>query len=169
MPESSPEERWLDDQLAEFTDRLLGEEPGIQPSAADPELRALQEMVIRLKQQLTDSQIDQRVVRQLRARIAAEWQRQNRRLPKHVEHRHTLLEQVKERLAFVRRRFRPIWGVGLVMIIAILLLVVFMPQTTSSPSTWLGTALEGSAVWPLAFLAGLLILVGVFWLWRSRR
>jgi len=164
-----PDERWLDEQLAEFTDRLLAAEPDLQPSASDAELRALQEMVVRLKRLLADPQADPQTVERLRVRILAAWQHQQGAAPASGGPRRSFVERLKTWLpSSAGRRSRLALGLSLVTLAVIgLLLAVFLPAPV--PSGWSGTAAGGGAVWQLAVLAGLLFLVGLFWLWRSRR
>lgn len=166
--ERSSRERWLDEQLAEFTDRLLASEPGLQPSAADPELRALQEMVARLKRLLADPQLDPEAIERLQAQILVTWQRQHRETSAADEPRRSFSERLRTWLAPApSRRSRWALGLSLVAIAALgLLLALFLPA--DAPLGWLGTATGDEAFWPLAVLAGLLLLVGIIWLWRSR-
>lgn len=64
----------LDDVLASFTDQVLasGKDPGA-PRSDLPELRALEDMVLRLQRNLPATPISPAVNRKMQAKLAAHW------------------------------------------------------------------------------------------------
>lgn len=68
----------LEDQLADFTDQILEKnaEQDKDPSTPDPELHALQQTVLRLKNALPDDGPGEAVIRRMRQNIVMQWKQQ---------------------------------------------------------------------------------------------
>jgi hypothetical protein len=69
----------IEDQLATFTDLLLSEKTAKKdesPFAPDPELRALEETVFRLKNTFREDGPSEAVIRRMQKNINREWQQQ---------------------------------------------------------------------------------------------
>src|SRR4030042_1596386 len=104
------DEKQLDDQLAEFVDRILEPDRGSKPddinlpglSMVDSELRGLQEMVLELKRVIEMERPDPALVGRIRSRLQAEWPLyQSKHLP---EARHRL-DQGKRSQSWLARLF----------------------------------------------------------------
>lgn len=68
----------IDDKLAEFTDQILaaGEPDRVPLNGVDPELAALQQTVIRLKEAVESERPDPALARRISRRLSSEWRRQ---------------------------------------------------------------------------------------------
>lgn len=69
----------IEDQLANFTDLILNEKPDKKDEssfAPDPELRALEETVLRLKNTISEEGPSKAVIRRMQKNINREWQQQ---------------------------------------------------------------------------------------------
>ncbi len=67
----------IEDQLADFTDQILDEESpkqGNPPFATDPELRALEQTVQRLKHAFDEDGPSEAAIRRMRKNIVMQWQ-----------------------------------------------------------------------------------------------
>jgi hypothetical protein len=79
MNESQNNKSTIDDQLANFTDLLLSEKTTKEeemPFASDPELRALEETVLHLKNTFGENGPSEAVIRRMQKNINREWQQQ---------------------------------------------------------------------------------------------
>ncbi|MCI0399358.1 MAG: hypothetical protein L0322_31090, partial [Chloroflexi bacterium] len=78
-----PDSPEFDDELAEFTDRLLGGEFDKTPELAEtPELRRLQETVLRMQRAFGQEQPDLAMARRVESRLKREWPRSGLDRPK---------------------------------------------------------------------------------------
>ena len=69
----------IENQLANFTDRILNEKTdkkGENPLAPDPELRVLEETVLRLKNTFSEDGPNEAVIRRMQKNINKQWQQQ---------------------------------------------------------------------------------------------
>lgn len=74
--------RTIDDQLADYTDKILNEkaaELDDNPIDLDPKLRALEETALRLKNAFQDEGPSQEVIQRMRKNIHLRWQEQENR------------------------------------------------------------------------------------------
>ncbi|MGD8406193.1 MAG: hypothetical protein PVJ21_21225 [Anaerolineales bacterium] len=76
----------VDDQLADYTDDILNEKTGEvdeNPNTLDPELRALEQTALRLKNAFRDDGPSEEVIQRMRKNITVQWQQQenSRRRP----------------------------------------------------------------------------------------
>lgn len=79
MNESQNNKSTIDDQLANFTDLLLNEKTAKKdesPFASDPELRALEETVLHLKNTFGENGPSEAAIRRMQKNINREWQQQ---------------------------------------------------------------------------------------------
>ena len=79
MNESQNNKSTIDDQLANFTDLLLSEKTtkkGENLFASDPDLRALEETVLHLKNTFGENGPSEAVIRRMQKNINREWQQQ---------------------------------------------------------------------------------------------
>ena len=149
----------LDDQLAEYTDRLMSMEEieDIGLSEQDPELRSLQEMVGRLKQLLTRKQPSAATNLRLRANLTAAWRKYNPKIQRETTRRPGWLESILRRMRGTTQRTVSL-RLAFVTVI-ILLVVAFFTPTIGTALT--GTAgVEGSWV-PIAIAIGVVVIVGL--------
>lgn len=75
----------IDDQLADYTDNILNEkttEGDENPITLDPELRALEQTALRLKNAFQDDGPSQEVLQRMRKNIHVQWQRQENKQQK---------------------------------------------------------------------------------------
>ena len=149
----------LDDQLAEYTDRLMSME-GVEDiglSEQDSELRSLQEMVGRLKRMLKGTQPSAATNLRLRANLIAAWRKYNPKPQLETTQRSGWLEPILRRIIGTTQRTVTL---RLAFVAAIILLVVaFFTPTIGSALT--GTAgVEGSWV-PIAIAMGVVVIVGL--------
>ncbi len=144
-----------DEQLADFTDRLLSGQVNKAESNADPELHHLEETVLRLNQTLPQTSLDQAAVKQMWVRLNARARRETQQGEGSFWKRWFLPIQV-----------RPQFGMALGAIALIVLLVVVIPSFASGGSSTIATALTSSQG-----LAMVLLLAGVifFIFWVTRR
>jgi hypothetical protein len=79
MNEHQNDKLEIEDQLANFTDLILNEKTDKKDEnsfAPDPELRALEETVLRLKKSLSEEGPSEAVIRRMQKNINREWQQQ---------------------------------------------------------------------------------------------
>lgn len=168
MPELRHSEKTnLDDQLANFTDRLLDSE---SPQALDElhtennNLRQLAETVVMLKQTLQACQPDQATANKIHSVLMAEWHQT--RLDTHVDKNS---ESIWQRLSnFFRHSFRgqPAFSLSVITLVMVALLTVWFlfPTGESLP----GAATHANKI-PVIILAGLVIVLVAVWTWRKRK
>lgn len=151
----------LDNQLAEFTDRLLQGAKDVSLSTQDAELRALQNTVKMLKTAVVDDQPSQEVAGRIGASLQREWQKQHP-----VRKNDDALASFKQ---FLRRpgRVAPrTFALGFAAMFVLALVIFYLSPALSSPPT--GTAGGSSGLIPLAAIV-VVVVVGLIWFWRSRR
>lgn len=154
-----------DDQLAEFTDRVLDGETSAQDEATlapESELRTLEETVLRLKDAIPNDDPGEEVV----ARMWREIEKQSS-----VRGKRSLLQALKEifepRNSWQSRHARQRWTLVVSIVGISILILVIVPFMDAINSGLPGTG-GGSISNTLVFaLLGLLILVAL-WLFRRR-
>lgn len=144
-----------DDRLAEFTDRLLDGQSEAPAPSGDPELRGLEETVVRLKGAFPKGALDPAATRRMQADFQARLRKESR----------------DERSAWRSLRSRQSrQGFGLLAgaVIIVLLLLVITPLLGLDNEGVLGTA--GTQVPGLGVAAALggLLLVVIIWLARRK-
>jgi hypothetical protein len=142
-----------DDLLAEFTDRLLDGKTADSASSADPELRGLEETVLRLNQAFPKGSLDASAARRLQMDFQA-------RLRKDGRESQPAWRSLRSRQS--RQRF----ALLLTVIAVIVVLLVITPLLPVDNGGILGTAgTQGQGI-GLAIGLGALLLV---FLWLARR
>lgn len=79
MNENQNDKLEFEDQLANFTDHILSKKAGKKdesPFASDPDLRALEENVLRLKNAFSEDGPSEAVIHRMQKNIHREWQQQ---------------------------------------------------------------------------------------------
>lgn len=156
----------IDDQLATFTDRLL-EKDAIEEkdsSALDPELRALEQTVLRMKNAFDKDGPNEALIQRMHQNILLRWKQQESKASK------SFWEKV---LSPLRSR-RPDWqsqrssqqwrlAISLVAVIVMMISIPLLKKVNSTQPAASGLNLNVSAV----VVAGVLILVAV-WFFRRK-
>jgi len=156
------------DQLADFTDRILSDNPRKQDKATfapNPELRALEQTARRLKAAFTAGEPDRVVIRRIYNGIIEKWHHQGnfnaRMLWYRLTHRHGMSGQ-KWTSGQSRRRISI--AVSLATLIVILLLAI--PFLNTSDTGQPGASGQNPSTFFLIALGGLILLA--MWLYRHR-
>jgi hypothetical protein len=145
-----------DEQLADFTDRVLSGQTKEIEANTDPQLRKLEETILRLNRTLPQTSLDEAAVKQMWVRMNARARRENNRSEDSFWKRWFLPNQV-----------RPQFGMALGSIALIVLLLVVIPSFASDGSSTVGTALTSSQGLAMALLlAGAILLI--FWITRRK-
>jgi hypothetical protein len=155
LPESH--DQHLDDELAEFTDRLLssGDEIKAQKTVNDDSLTELKRTAIRMKTAARMARPSASVSARIRARLLREWKEQSAQ-PK--------------RLAFFKALFEPMSVprfamLGGTVILLLLSVVIFIVPTTSPLP---GAAVSVNTWAPLFIFFGIVLIILIFWFDRRR-
>jgi hypothetical protein len=71
----------IEDQLADFTDKILEEnkEEELNLTSLDPELRSLQQTILRLKSALPEDSPSEAVIQRMRQNVIQRWQQQEKK------------------------------------------------------------------------------------------
>ncbi len=146
---SKSQDQFLDDQLSEFTDRLLsGEnETGRQETVSDRELSKLQESVVRVKAAIQQARPNPTVSIRIRTRLLKEWK-----------------QQTNPPKRFLLKDF--FWPFPRLAIAGGALIAFILSVTTFFiPATpWLPGAAGGFQTWtPFFILVGVILIVLFFW------
>lgn len=154
-PSQDPHAPNQDERLADFTDRVLKGQVDQAESNADPQLRQLEETVLRINRTLPQGSLSDSDVKQMWVRLNARARR----------------EAQKEEVSFWKRWFlpnqvRPQFGMALGFVTMLVLLAVIIPAFSTEGGSTIGTALTSSQD-----LTTILVLVGVIFLifWFMRR
>lgn len=155
----------LDDQLAEFTDRALDGVPSAQDEATlapDPELRALEETVVRLRDAIPNEDPGEEVVSRMWEVIQKQRSRKERK-----PFWQTVKEIFSPRTSWQSRRARQRWTMTVSITVITVLLLVILPFMDGINAGLPGTS-GGQISSQLVFgILGILILVAL-WLFRRR-
>jgi|APMed6443717190_1056831.scaffolds.fasta_scaffold15063_2 hypothetical protein len=139
-------EQSLDDQISNFTDQILSNEENMQETAAQDELAELQKAVMRMKSAAQQARVSAGAEKRIRSRLLAEWDK-NKRAERQASKG---FNWNMPRLAFAG-------GFAVLMLLGVATLL----PATEAPLT--ATA-EGSPAWlPFLVIAGILIIVLIFW------
>ena len=165
-----PDDPTMDESLAEFTDRLLAQDKSIAPEAQDPELRDLEETVVRLKQVITDIEPDPQMASNIKGRLLDEWKKIHRftSAPQPAANqRRTWLDYLNElKWRFAARPRSLALGFAAIAAAALLAILLLSPTT---PGGLMGTAGGSGAYSGLLIALAVFILLALLALWISRR
>ncbi len=141
-----------DDLLSEFTDRLLEGKADEAASSPDPELRGLEETVLRLKRAFPKGALDASTARRLQSDFQARVRKENRE------------QQPAWRSRQSRQRFGLLFAaIAIVIIIIVLVITPLLPVDNGSILGTAGTGIKGIG---LAVVLGALLILA---LWLARR
>ena len=162
----------LDEQLADFTDKLLSEDQTMDVAALtsqDSELQALQKTVMLLRKAVTEQQPSSGMSNRIRSGLVDEWRQMGtdeRREPaRGLDWGRDLLRRLGQPFSHQRRRNLALGFV--VVMVALLLVVVLLTQDSGFNLT--AAAGMGDLGLPLILA---LVLVGggiLWWLFRSKK
>lgn len=161
------EDKQLDDQLAEFTDRLLekGEADGPGLSADNQELRVLQETVVSLKKELAHPHPDMAMAARIRAGLVLEWRKLARKRRPGQTRSEGWLERIRN-IVLGRGQPRMALGFAAALVVVLIAAWLFIPDLGGNLT---GTAGVQGEFAPLLLLASLVVLVILIWLAFRRR
>ncbi len=138
----------LDDQLADFTDRVLAEKT--TALASDPELRQAEELILRLKQAYPEQVLEEKAVKRLQADFKTRLRKANSARPGWRS------QQTRQRI-----------GLALAAAAVLVALVIFAPFLFTSSGNVQGTA--GLQPQSIGWLIGLgVVLALAIWLVRRK-
>lgn len=145
-----------DNELAEFTDRILEGRTERTASTTDGELLSLEKTILRLTNAFPPEPLEDPKVKQMLVRLKARARREE--------------EEQAARPSFWKRLFdiqsNPQVGLLIAVAAVVVLAIVSIPalqQPTGSPIS--GTAISGTSIFPVLGLVGILIVI----YWISRR
>lgn len=145
-----------DNELAEFTDRMLQGRTDRAASSSDQELLSLEKTILRLADAFPQEALEDAKAKQMLVRLKARMRREE--------------EEQAAKPSFWKRLFdfqsNP--QVGLLIAVAAVVMLVFvsLPAVQQPPGTSIsGTALSGTSLFTVVGLAGVLIVL----YWISRR
>lgn len=157
----------LDDQIADFVDRIL-EDDALQSTDADlqdQELLELQKIALRLKGSFGPAKIDNDMMQRIQAKLRSEWPNN---------------EFSPERGFFWRRLFdfhRPAWragggpkrayGLGFAAVVLAFIIIVYTSISISPPDL-VGTAGGQNSLLPIFIFLGIVAIVAIWLLLRRR-
>jgi hypothetical protein len=164
------EDRRLDDQLADFTDRLLNHESGdnTQSFSQDEALEKLQKTILQLEHASGEgNQPDSQFATRLRTVLLEEWRRTTSgRKTEPAKGTHFLqgLSQQFKDLFRVRHTQTLFLRFGMVAVGVLVLLLFILPVNNGEIT---GSAGLGSLGWPVIVVFGILC-IGIIWLLRRK-
>lgn len=158
----------IEDQLADFTDRILSDDPRKQDEATfapDPELRALEQTARRLKAAFTAGEPDRVVIQRMHNGIIEKWHHQGNFNAKMLWYRLTHRPgRSGQKWTSGQSRRRISIAISLATLLVILLLAI--PFLNSSGTGQPGASGQNPSSFILIALGGLILLV--MWLYRRR-
>ncbi len=151
----------LDDQLAEFTERLLsGEVPDeLEPTMQDQEFFELQTTVVRLKAAFEKGQPDEIMARRIKNNLIAEWKKAGLEAEASPFPKWWPRRKVSNRWTAMRQ-----WQF-VALAVAVVAVLVFMASFSNFSAMPAPGAAEGGAgvFLPVAILLGLVAVAGLVW------
>lgn len=167
MNKSQKVNRTVDDQLADFTDQILEEnlEHNKEPFTPDPELRALQQTALRLKNAFKEDGPSDATVKRMRQNIVTQWKQQEIKANESTWRKFLSALKLPTQ-KWQTQRSRRQWNVAVSLVAIAALAVISIPflnKISSSQPAASGQNLNFNVV--AAF--GVLILL-VVWLFRRK-
>lgn len=145
----------LDDQLAEFTDRLLSGEASdmLKPATENQELFELQATVVRLKSAFSEGQPDEVMARRIKKNLITEWNKaRSGTQPKPF---------LAQRRISSRSRRVVLWALA-VAAVAVLVIAASLIAPATRPAVGAAEG-EGGVLLPVAIVLGLVMIAGLVW------
>lgn len=151
-----------DEELSEFTDRVLKGQMNHSVSNSDEELRGLEETILRLHNNMPSSSLEESTKKQMLVRLNARIRREKEQ-PQKMSFWAALFNS-----QWLRNPSRPQFATAVGILVIVITAVVVSPSLSGSSggSTIIGTAFSGSNGFILpAILLGLIVLI----LWLKRK
>jgi len=157
----------IEDQLADFTDRILAGEKVEQDEATfapDPDLRALQQTSLRLKDAFGDDALDEVVIQRMQRNIVKQWRQQEDEVRVSVWQKLTDFFKGNDQ-KWQSQRSRQRLNMALSLATLAVLLLVTIPFLNNPGSGQPGASGQNPNSFVLLAFGGLILLV----LWLLRR
>ena len=167
MTKPQNNKRTIEDQLADFTDRILAEERVEQDEATfapDPELRALQQTSLQLKDAFGDDTLDELVIQRMQRNIIKQWRQEETRVT--VWQKLTGFFKGNDQ-KWQSQRSRQRLNMALSLATLVVLLLVAIPFMNNPGSGQPGASGQNPSVFVLVAFGGLILLA--LWLIRRKR
>jgi len=168
MIKSKNDNHAVEKQLADFTDQILeGTDQGDkEPFSSDPELRALQQTALHLKNAIPKEGLSEAAIQRMRQNIVMEWKQQKHKTNKSFWKRFFFARKPSEQKWQSRHsRRRQSQRVSFATLVLLLFVSIFlMNRVSSAQLAASGQNLNGS----LFLACGVLILLGL-WFFRRER
>ena len=158
----------IEDQLADFIDRILAEEKNKRDEATfapDPELRALEQVLIRLKDAFGNDPPKEEVIQRMQRNIIKQWRQQQEEMRQPLWQKWVdFFKASGQKWQSQRSRQRLSFALSLVTL-AVLLLVT-IPFLTNPAPNQPGASGQNPNVFVLVIFGGLILLA--MWLFRRK-
>ena len=167
MTKPQNNKRTIEDQLADFTDRILAEERVEQDEATfapDPELRALQQTSLQLKDAFGDDTLDELVIQRMQRNIIKQWRQEETRVT--VWQKLTGFFKGNDQ-KWQSQRSRQRLNMALSLATLVVLLLVAIPFMNNHGFGQPGASGQNPSVFVLVAFGGLILLA--LWLIRRKR
>lgn len=168
MNKPQKNDRTIEDQLANFTDQILEgtAEGGTDPFTPDPELRALQQTILRLKNALPKDGPGEAVIHRMRQNIVMKWEQQEIKTSEPYWKRFLSARKPSgQKWQSQHRRRRQSLAISLATMV--LLLVVSIPLMDKAGSVQ--PAASGQNLNASLFIAFAVLILLAVWLFRRKR
>ena len=154
-----------DDQLAEFTDSILNEkttEVDKNPFTSDPELHALEQTALRLKNSFREDGPSEEVIRRMHKNITTQWQQQESQ--KNIPF---WKNWIPSRQKWQSQRSRQNWNMVFSLATIVTLMVITIPLLQGTNLNQLAASGHDLSVGLLVASGGLILLA--IWFFRGKR
>lgn len=159
----------IDEQLADFTDKILSEKNSKMdeaPFISDPELHALTQTALRLKNAVPDDGPSDVIIQRMRKNIAAQWKRQENKASE------TFWEKLMRALRPPNQGWQPQhnrqrWNVAIYLAAAFALMLVSIPLLNGISPNQSAASGQSLNAGLLAASGGLVLLA--IWIIRRKR
>jgi len=157
----------VDEQLADFTDRILDQQSDQQGAslASDPELGELEQTALHLKNAFGDGDPSEVVIRRMRENIGVRWQQQEK-ATNESSWKKWLTALIPPQGNWQSQRSRQRWSIAISLVIIFALMLVGTPLLKDGGSNQ--PAASGQILTPgvLAVVGGLVLIT--VWLFRRK-
>jgi len=169
MTKPQNNKRTIEDQLADFTDRILAKEKVEQDEATfapDPDLRALQQTSLRLKDAFGDDTLNEEVIQRMQRKIIKQWRQQEEEILVTIWQKLTGFFKGSGQ-KWQSQRSRQRLSMALSFATLAVLLLVAIPFLNNPGSGQPGTSGQNPSTFVLVAFGGLILLA--LWLLRRKR
>jgi hypothetical protein len=168
MTQPQKNKKTIEDQLADFTDRILAEEKVKQDEATfapDPDLRALEQTSLRLKDAFDNGSPDEEVIQRMHRNITKQWRQQQEEMKQPIWQKligSFKAPEQKWRSQHSRQRF----SMALSLATLVVLLLVAVPFLNDLGPNQPGASGQNLNIFVLVAIGGLILLA--LWLFRRK-